>query len=85
MFIIQSRMYYLLVAILAKSHDICNSSYTITKKILKIIKTNKHVWVYLVYAIFRQFPPFISIGLKNVISYQLNFYIRTDGLRFTQY
>lgn len=41
MFIIQSRMHYLLFAILAKSHDICNFSYTRTKKTLKIIKTNK--------------------------------------------
>ncbi|EYA07632.1 hypothetical protein M130_4149 [Bacteroides fragilis str. S6R6] len=32
-----------------------------------------------------QFPPFISISLKNAISYKINFYIRTDGLKFTRY
>ena len=41
MFIIQSRMHYLLFAILTKSHDICNFPYIRTKKIRKIIKTNK--------------------------------------------
>ena len=41
MFIIQSRMHYLLIALLTKSNDICNFPYTRTKKILKIIKTNK--------------------------------------------
>lgn len=33
----------------------------------------------------RQFPPFISISLKNIIPYQLNLYIRIDGLKFTRY
>lgn len=36
-------------------------------------------------AIFRQIPPFLSAIPGTVITYQLNLYIRTDGLRFTRY
>ena len=36
-------------------------------------------------AISRQSPPSISINPKNIIPYQLNLYIRTDGLKFTRY
>ena len=32
-----------------------------------------------------QFPPFISISLKNAISYKTNLYLRIDGLKFTRY
>lgn len=37
------------------------------------------------YAILRQFPPFIPYTDKIITYYQLIFYIRTDGLKFTRY
>ena len=34
---------------------------------------------------YSQTPPFITTASKTIITYQLNLYIRTDGLKFTRY